>query len=142
MQAPHQWLSDFIKDTCVTMILKLFCHWTAAMLQCLILRVVLWHCIFVLCCVVALLPDQEVALLLLLHSVPVLRTLYIVQCASTYIAHCYRTSYTATTQPSLHCSCFTAPRLCPLTKVSKHRAQCRKVLDLGQSVAGGDVGKG
>ena len=85
----------------------LFCCWTSAMLQCLILRVVLWHCTAPSSCVVALLPDQEVALLLLLHSVPVLRTLYIVQCASTYIAHCYRTSYTATTQPSLHCSCFT-----------------------------------
>ena len=84
MQAPHQWLSDFIKDTCVTM-LKLICHWTAAMLfccwtsamlQCLILRVVLWLCTAPCSCVVALLPDQEVALLLLLHSVPQLRTLY------------------------------------------------------------------
>ena len=122
MQAPHQWLSDFIKDTCVTM-LKLICHWTAAMLfccwtsamlQCLILRVVLWHCTAPCSCVVALLPDQEVALLLLLHSVPQLRTLYIVQCASTYIAHCYRTSYTATTQPSL-----TAPAL---QTVSAHQS--------------------
>ena len=119
MQAPHQWLSDFIKDTCVT-ILKLICHWTAAMLQCLILRVVLWHCTAPSSCVVALLPDQEVALLLLLHSVPQLRTLYNAHQRTLHTAH-QRTLHTAIVHRTLppHSLRCTAPAL---QTVSAHQS--------------------
>ena len=105
MQAPHQWLSDFIKDTCVTMILKLFCHWTAAMLQCLILRVVLWHCIFVLCCgFITGSGSGAAAAVALCSSAP-----HIVHCTMrinvhctllSYIVHCHHTAF-------VDCSCFT-----------------------------------
>ena len=133
MQAPHQWLSDFIKDTCVTMILKLFCHWTAAMLQCLILRVVLWHCIFVLCCgFITGSGSGAAAAVALCSSAP-----HIVHCTMRINVHCTLLSYIVHCHHTAFVALLMLYRLCPLTKVYKHRAQCRKVLDLGHSVAGG-----
>ena len=138
MQAAHQWLSDFIKDTCVTMILKLFCHWTAAMLQCLILRVVLWHCIFVLCCgFITGSGSGAAAAVALCSTAP-----HIVHCTMRINVHCTLLSYNVHCHQTAFVALLLLYRLCPLTKVYKHRAQCRKVLDLGQSVAGGGVGMG
>ena len=106
------------------MILKLFCHWTAAMLQCLILRVVLGHCIFVLRCgfITGSGSGAAAAAVALCSSAP-----HIVHCTMRINVHCTLLSYIVHCHHTAFVALLLLYRLCPLTKVYKHRAQCRKV---------------